>query len=55
MLPTVDHVIGQMKNARFLSKLDANSGFHQIKFAEDSRKLTTFITPFKFYCYECLP
>ena len=36
------------------SKVDANSGFWQILLAPDSYLLTTFITPFKRYCFQKL-
>eukprot|EP00731_Ephydatia_muelleri_P037371 Em0452g6a len=36
-------------------KLDANSGFWQIPLSEDSRLLTTFVTPFGRYCFNKLP
>ena len=39
----------------FFSKLDANSGFYQVKLDSGSAKLTTFITPFGRYCYKRLP
>ena len=37
------------------TKLDCNSGFHQIPLHPDSQELTTFITPFVRYCYKRLP
>ena len=37
------------------SKLDANSGFRQIKLASESRPLTTFITPWAHFCFNVLP
>ena len=37
------------------SKLDANSGFWQIPMAEESRLLTTFVTPCGRYCFNKLP
>ena len=37
------------------SKLDANSGFWQIPLTEESRLLTTFITPYGRYCFNKLP
>ena len=37
------------------SKLDANSGFHQIVLNPESAKLTTFITPFGRYMFKRLP
>ena len=54
-LPTVESVLAQMAGAKVFSKLDANSGFHQIKLSEESKPLTTFITPFGRYCYNRLP
>ena len=37
------------------SELDANSRFWQIPLAEESRHLTTFVTPFGRYCFNKLP
>ena len=51
LLPSVDHMIGQMAGAKVFSKLDAKSGFYQIQLAQDSQLLMTFITPFGCYCY----
>ncbi|UYV62948.1 hypothetical protein LAZ67_2002587, partial [Cordylochernes scorpioides] len=45
-MPVVEHMLGQLGEARFFSKLDANSGFHQIPLSPDCQHLTTFITPF---------
>uniref|UniRef100_A0A147BJ81 RNA-directed DNA polymerase n=1 Tax=Ixodes ricinus TaxID=34613 RepID=A0A147BJ81_IXORI len=55
ILPTVDQVLGLLGEARVFSKLDATSSFHQVKLAEDSQELTTFITPFGRYCFRRLP
>ena len=54
-LPSVDYTLAQMAGARYFSKIDANSGFHQIKLSEDSAYLTTFITPFGRFCFKRLP
>ena len=51
-LPKVEE---QLTGAKLFSKLDANSGFWQIPLAEESRLLTTFITPFGRYCFNKLP
>ena len=45
-LPGVDETLAQLTGATVMSKLDANSGFWQIPLAQESRELTTFITPF---------
>jgi len=54
-MPVVEHTLGQLSGAKVFSKLDANSGFWQIQLAEESRKLTTFITPFGRFCFKRLP
>ena len=54
-LPTVDATLAQLSGATVFSKLDANSGFYQIKIDENSAKLTTFITPFGRFFYKRLP
>lgn len=55
VLPTIDDALGQLAGAIYFSKLDANSGFHQVKLAKESQELTTFITPFGRYCFQRLP
>ena len=54
-LPRVDDTLSQLTGATTFSKLDANSGFWQIPLSEESKLLTTFITPFGRYCYNKLP
>ncbi|KAJ8375234.1 hypothetical protein SKAU_G00058140 [Synaphobranchus kaupii] len=51
ILPSVEQTLGSLAGARIFSKLDCNMGFWQIPLAEESAKLTTFITPFgRFQC-----
>ena len=54
-LPTTDTTLAKLTGAKFFSRLDANSGFWQIKLSERSRPLTTFITPWGRYCFNVLP
>ena len=54
-LPKVDLTLAKLKNAKVFSKLDAIAGFHQIELQEESKPLTTFITPFGRYMYNRLP
>lgn len=54
-LPKVDETLAKLSGAKVFSKLDANSGFWQIPLAENSRPLTTFITPYGRYCFNKLP
>ena len=54
-IPKVDETLAQLLGASVFSKLDANSGFWQIPLAEESKHLTTFITPFARYWFNKLP
>ena len=54
-MPKVDITLAQLSGATVFSKLDANSGFWQIPLAEESKLLTTFITPFGRFCFNKLP
>nr|XP_050025120.1 uncharacterized protein K02A2.6-like [Dermacentor andersoni] len=55
ILPTFEQVLGLLGDAKVFSKLDATASFHQVKLAEDSQELTTFITPYVRYCFCRLP
>ena len=55
VIPSVDSTLAQLSNATVFTKLDANSGFWQIRLAKESRHLTTFITPFGRFCFNRLP
>ena len=54
-LPHVEETLAQLTGTQVFTKLDANSGFWQIPLARKSRLLTTFITPFRRYCFHKLP
>lgn len=54
-IPSVEQTLAQLSGAKIFSRLDANSGFWQIPLSEDSRLLTTFITPFGRFCFNRLP
>ncbi len=51
----MDETLALLAGATYFSKLDANSGFWQIPLSEESRPLTTFITPFGRYQFNKLP
>ena len=53
-LPGVDDTLAQLTGATVFSKVDANSGSWQIPLSEDSRLLTTFITPYGRCCFNKL-
>ena len=48
-IPTFDQLSSKLCDATVFSKLDASSGYFQIPIDEESRDLTTFITPFGRY------
>ena len=43
ILPSIEHLLGSIQGACVFSKLDTNSGFHQISLEDNSQLLTTFI------------
>ena len=51
----MDFTLGKLAEAKIFSKIDCNSAFWQRKLSEDSRLLTTFITPFGRFCFNRLP
>jgi len=55
MLPTLEDILHKLRGAKVFSKLDATSGFFQLPLDEESKKMTTFITPYGRYFYTRLP
>ena len=51
----MEQTLAQLKDDKIFSKLDANSGFWQIKLSPQSALLTTFITPVGRFCFNRLP
>lgn len=54
-LPTREEIMSQFANAKYFSKLDASSGFWQLKLDDASSKLCTFNSPFGRYRFLRLP
>ena len=54
-LPKIDNLLLQITKSKIFSKLDCNSGSWQEKLDEQSRLLTTFITPFGRFCFNQMP
>ena len=54
-MPTVDEILTKLGGAKVFSKLDASSGYWQIKVNDESSKLLTFNTPFGRYRFKRLP
>lgn len=55
MLPDVEETLGSIGRSVIFSKLDAQSGFWQVKLDPSTAHLTTFITPFGRYYFKRLP
>ena len=54
-MPTTEETLAKLSGANFVTKLDANAGFWQKSLSEESKLLTTFITPWGRFCYKRLP
>lgn len=53
-LPSMDHLIPQIKKAKYFTKLDIRNAFHQVELHPESRHITTFITSKGLYRYKRL-
>ena len=54
-LPVIEQSLGQLAGSKYFTKLDCNSSFWQVKLTDDSKLLTTFVTPFGRYAFNRLP
>lgn len=54
-MKTVEEVVANMPNAKVFSKLDATSGFWQMRLDDASSKLCTYNTPFGRYRFTRMP
>ncbi|XP_046849610.1 uncharacterized protein K02A2.6-like [Xenia sp. Carnegie-2017] len=54
-LPKIESLLAEIRGSEYFSKLDCNSGFWQEKLEQNSRLLTTFITPFGRFCFNRMP
>ena len=54
-MASVDESLSKLADSKIFTKLDAKSGYWQIPLSKDSRKFTTFVTPFGRYQFNCLP
>ena len=54
-MASVDESLSKLANSKIFTKLDAKSSYLQIPLSEDSRKFTTFVTPFGRYQFNRLP
>ena len=54
-IPTFDELSYKLHYVKFMSKLDASSGFFQIPLDEKDRLYTAFLTPWSRYMFKRLP
>jgi hypothetical protein len=54
-LPTADEIFAKLAGAKFFSKLDLKSAYHQLLIREDSRDLTAFTCHLGLFRYRRLP
>lgn len=54
-IPLIEDQLDVLSGKKYFSILDLKDGFHHIKIAEESRKYTSFITPFGQYEFLCMP
>jgi len=54
-LPTTEETLAMLGSASHFSKLDANSGYWQMRIHDECKQMTTFITPFGRYLCNRLP
>ena len=54
-LPCIDQIVNSTSGCETLCFLDAYSGYHQITMKESDQIATSFITPFRSFCYITMP
>ena len=54
-LPRIDHIIDASSGHGMLSFLDAFSRYHQIPMHPPNVEKTSFISPYRFFCYNVMP
>ena len=50
-MSTVEESLCGLGNSKVFTKLDDNSWFWQVRLTEESKKLTTFLSPFGRFCF----
>ena len=54
-LPTAEEILSEVAGAQYFSKMDASSGYWQVKVDDESSGLLIFGTPFGRYRFKRLP
>ena len=53
--PLVVELLDKLKNAKYFSKMDLLSGFHQVRMAEEDKQKTAFTCPFGTFAFQVMP
>ena len=53
-IPTIQELLFNLNGAKVFSKVDLKLGFHQFELDEQSKSITTFVTPFGLFQYKRL-
>ena len=54
-IPLVTQIVDRVGNSRFLSKLDLNKGFYQVRLSEQAQLKTAIVTPFGKFQFTKMP
>ena len=54
-IPLVTEIVDRVGNSRFLSKLDLNKGFYQVRLSEEAQVKTAIVTPFGKFQFTKMP
>ena len=55
LLPRISEMLSKLAKRIMFSKLDANSGFWQVRLDKKCKELTTFVTPWGRFCFKRMP
>ncbi|GJX84484.1 putative reverse transcriptase domain-containing protein [Tanacetum coccineum] len=55
LLPRIDELFDQLQGVRYFSKIDIQSGYHQLRVHEDDIPKTTFRTRYKHFEFTVMP